>query len=79
VPLPAEGRIVATNVMGLSHNIDQNTYEHILRDSSHSAATTTKHSTTAICHGIDIEAMPEERMVEGDDELYIQHYSHHIY
>ena len=64
--------------MGLSHNIDQFTYEHILRDTSHSAVTT-KHSTTAICHGIDIEGMPEERMVEGDAELYIQHYSHRIY
>jgi hypothetical protein len=77
-PVPTEGRIVATNNMGLSsHYIDQftYTYEYILSDTSPSAATI-GYSATAI-HEIDIEGVAEERVVEGDDELYIQHYSYH--
>ena len=72
-PLPTEGSIVATNDM------DQFTYEHILSDTSPSAATTTRYSTDATCHDIDIVGVAEERVVEGDDELYIQHYSHHTH
>jgi len=56
--------------------MDRFTYEHILSPPS---ASTTKHSTAATCHDIDIEGVAEERVVVGDDELYIQHYSHHIH
>jgi hypothetical protein len=57
--------------------MDQFTYEHILSDTSPSATTTTRYSTAATCHDIDIEGVAEERVVEGDDELYIQRYSCH--
>ena len=55
--------------------MDQFTYENILSDTSPSA--TTKYSTDATCHDIDIVAVAEERVVEGDDELYIQRNSYH--
>ena len=55
-----------------SHNMDQFAYEDILSDSSSPSAATTRHSTTdANCHDMDIEGVAEERVVEGDDELYI--------
>ena len=45
-------------------------------------SSTTGYSTAAaaaaICHDIDIEGVVEERVVEGDDELYIQRYPYHI-
>ena len=54
--------------MRLSHNMD--------RFTSPSAATI-RYSTAATCHDIDIEGVAEERVVEGDDELYIRRYSYH--
>ena len=63
-PLPTEG-------MGLSsHNIDRFTYP---------SAATIRYSAASTCHDIDIEGVTEERVVEGDDELYIQRNSHHIH
>ena len=61
-----------------SHNMDQFTHEDILRDTSPPAATTGYSTAAAICHDIDIEGVVEERVVEGDDELYIQRYPCHI-
>jgi len=68
--------------MGLSsHNMDRFIYEHILSDTSPSATTTTttRYSTDATCLDIDIVGVAEERVVEGDDELYIHYYSHHTH
>jgi len=45
-----------------SHKIDQFT----LSDTS-----TTRYSTAASCHDIDIEGVAEKRVVVGDNELYI--------
>ena len=41
-------------------------------------SSTTGYSTAGICHDIDIEGVVEERVVEGDDELYIQRYPYHM-
>ena len=49
-----------------------------LRDTFPTAATTGYSTAAAICHDIDIEGVVEERVVEGDDELYIQRYPCHI-
>jgi hypothetical protein len=64
--------------MGWSYSMDRFIYEHSLSDTSPSAATT-RYSTAATCHDIDIEGVAEERVVVGDDELYIQRYSYHIH
>jgi len=56
--------------------MDQFTYENILSNTSSTAATT-RYSTDTTCLDIDIEGVAEERVVEGDDELYIQRYSCH--
>ena len=48
--------------------MDQFTYAHILRDTS-PPDSSTRYS---------IEGVAEERVVAGDDELYIQRYPHHI-
>ena len=55
--------------------MDQFTYEHILSNTSSTAATT-RYSTDTTCLDIDIEGVAEERVVEGD-ELYIQRNSYH--
>ena len=47
-------------------------------DNSPPAATTGYSTAAAICHDNDIEGVVEERVVAGDDELYIQRYPYHI-
>ena len=49
-----------------------------IRDTSPTDSTTGYSSAAAICHDIDIEGVAEERVVAGDDELYIQRYPYHI-
>ncbi len=53
-----------------SHDMHPFTHEDILRD--------TPSPTAANCHDIDIEGVAEERVVEGDDEFYIQRHPYHI-
>ena len=45
-----------------------------LRNNSPTDSTTGYSTAVGICHDIDIEGVAEERVVEGDDELYIQRY-----
>jgi hypothetical protein len=68
--LPIEGRLIATNVIGLP--VPLPTGERIVPTVGYI------HSTNDVCHDIDIEGIAKLSMVAGDDELYIQCYYYHI-
>ena len=59
-----------------SHNMDQFTHEDLLRDTPSPSAATTRYTAAASCHDIDTEGVAEERVEEGDDELYLQRNSY---
>ena len=58
--------------------MDEFMYERFLRDTSPTDSTTGYSTAVGIIHDIDIEGVAEERVVAGDDELYIQRYPYHI-